>query len=139
MERNLDRRVETMHPVRDPDLLAHLRDVVLNAYLRDTVRAMVLDSSGRYNRPPADGEPFNAQQYLLKYYTGARRRRYELPAAGQERRPTRPAGDRRASGTGNIDVVTTNAIGPIGQSAASTTRSTAFASLRTSAMSAPTA
>jgi polyphosphate kinase len=69
MERNLERRVETISPVRDPDLLAHLRDVVLNAYLRDTVRAMVLDSSGRYNRPPADGEPFNAQQYLLKYYT----------------------------------------------------------------------
>ena len=69
MERNLERRVETISPVRDPDLLVHLRDVVLNAYLRDSVRAMVLDSSGRYNRPPADGEPFNAQQYLLKYYT----------------------------------------------------------------------
>jgi polyphosphate kinase len=68
MERNLERRVETITPVRDPDLLVHLRDVVLNAYLRDTVRAMVLDSSGRYNRP-ADGEPFNAQQYLMKYYT----------------------------------------------------------------------
>jgi polyphosphate kinase len=69
MERNLERRVETMTPIRDPDLLEHLRDVVLSAYLRDTVRAMVLDSTGRYNRAPADGEPFNAQQFLMRHYT----------------------------------------------------------------------
>ena len=36
MERNLDRRVETMTPVRDRGLLSHLRHVVLDAYLRDT-------------------------------------------------------------------------------------------------------
>src|SRR6185503_15621289 len=48
MERNLDRRVETLTPVRDPEILAHLRDVVLRAYLRDTDRAMVLDSTGKY-------------------------------------------------------------------------------------------
>ena len=46
MERNLDRRVETLAPIRDPEILEHLRDVVLGAYLRDTDRAMVLDSSG---------------------------------------------------------------------------------------------
>ena len=69
MERNLERRVETLTPIRDPELLTHLRDVVLNAYLRDTVRAMVLDSDGRYNRPPVDGEPFSAQQFLIRHYT----------------------------------------------------------------------
>jgi len=69
MERNLERRVETMTPIRDPELLTHLRDVVLNAYLRDTVRSMVLDSDGRYNRPSVEGEPFNAQQFLLRHYT----------------------------------------------------------------------
>ena len=45
MERNLDRRVETLVPIRDPEILEHLRDIVLGAYLRDTDRAMVLDSS----------------------------------------------------------------------------------------------
>src|SRR6185503_4394527 len=40
MERNLDRRVETLTPVRDTEILAHLRDVVLASYLRDTERAM---------------------------------------------------------------------------------------------------
>ena len=69
MERNLDRRVETLTPVRDPDILEHLRDVVLHAYLRDTDRAMVLDSAGRYERPDAGSGPFNAQQFLLQHYT----------------------------------------------------------------------
>ena len=42
MDRNLDRRVETLCRVTDAELAAHLRDVVLNAYLRDNVRAYVL-------------------------------------------------------------------------------------------------
>jgi polyphosphate kinase len=69
MERNLDRRVETLSPVRDPDILEHLRDVVLNAYLRDTDRAMVLDSAGRYDRPEGASGNFDAQQFLLQHYT----------------------------------------------------------------------
>ena len=68
MERNLDRRVETLMPVRDPDILAHLRDVVLQSYLRDTERAMVLDQTGRYERPQGTADAFNAQQFLLQHY-----------------------------------------------------------------------
>jgi polyphosphate kinase len=68
MERNLDRRVETLTQVRDPQLLEHLRNVVLQSYLRDTVRAMELDASGRYTRPSDEGEPFNAQEFLLQHY-----------------------------------------------------------------------
>jgi len=69
MERNLDRRVETLTPVRDPDILAHLHEVVLGSYLRDTERACVLDSTGRYERPAEPAESFNAQKYLLQHYT----------------------------------------------------------------------
>jgi polyphosphate kinase len=69
MERNLDRRVETLTPVRDPEILEHIRDVVLHAYLRDTDRAMVLDSSGKYQRPEGASGTFNAQQFLLQHYT----------------------------------------------------------------------
>ena len=68
MERNLDRRVETLTPVRDPEIVEHLRDVVLASYLRDTERAMVLDSAGRYSRPEASSGGFNAQEFLLKHY-----------------------------------------------------------------------
>ena len=69
MERNLDRRVETLMPVLDPDILAHLRDVVLHAYLRDTDRAMTLDANGRYERPETASGQFNAQQFLLQHYS----------------------------------------------------------------------
>jgi polyphosphate kinase len=69
MERNLDRRVETLSPVKDPELFEHLRDVVLNACLRDTDRALVLDSTGRYERPEGSSGGFNSQQHLLQHYT----------------------------------------------------------------------
>jgi polyphosphate kinase len=71
MERNLDRRVETLTPVRDADVRQHIRDVILDAYLKDNDRAMVLDSSGRYERPAAAAGQFNSQQYLLNHYTEA--------------------------------------------------------------------
>ena len=48
MERNLDRRVEVLVPVTDPELRMHLRDVVLETLLADTARAWILSSSGRY-------------------------------------------------------------------------------------------
>ena len=69
MERNLDRRVETLIPVRDTEIREHLRDVVLNAYVQDTDRAMVLDSSGRYERPEGASGNVNAQKLLLEHYT----------------------------------------------------------------------
>ena len=69
MERNLDRRVEILCPVRDPDIQQHLRDVVLQSYLQDTDRAMVLDSSGRYERPTGASASVNAQKLLVEHYT----------------------------------------------------------------------
>ena len=72
MERNLDRRVESLAPVRDPEILEHLRDVVLQAYLKDTERAMLLESAGQYDRLPAGSGSFNAQQTLLQEYTERR-------------------------------------------------------------------
>ena len=68
MERNLDRRVEVLCPVLDPELTAYLRDVVLDAYLRDTQRASVLDAEGTYRPAPrnVDGvDSVDAQQLLL--------------------------------------------------------------------------
>jgi polyphosphate kinase len=74
MERNLDRRVETLCPVHDPDLRLHLRDVVLKALLDDTHRSMELRSDGSYERvsPPPGQPPLNAQQFLLDHYTSQR-------------------------------------------------------------------
>jgi polyphosphate kinase len=69
MERNLDRRVETLVPIRDPEIREHLRDVVLNTYVQDTDRAMVLESTATYSRPEGGSAPVNAQKLLLEHYT----------------------------------------------------------------------
>jgi polyphosphate kinase len=71
MERNLDRRVETLTPIRDIEIVEHLRDVVLHSYLQDTERAMVLDSAGHYSKPDSTVGPFDSQHFLLQHYTDA--------------------------------------------------------------------
>ncbi len=70
MERNFDRRVEVVAPVQSPQLIDHLRDVVLDAYLRDTVNARELQADGSYtNRVPTEGEdPFDAQMFFAGFY-----------------------------------------------------------------------
>ncbi len=57
MERNLNRRVETLFPIEDAAHVRHLRDQVLETYLRDNFRARVLQRDGSYERlTPAEGE-----------------------------------------------------------------------------------
>jgi hypothetical protein len=51
--------------VLDPDLRVYIRDVVLDAYLRDTHRASILDADGTYRRASADDAGVDAQQQLL--------------------------------------------------------------------------
>jgi len=69
MERNLDRRVEAMCPVRDASLANHIRDIVLQTYLQDTDRAYILNGN-RYLVAAGEGGPrLNAQQMLLELYT----------------------------------------------------------------------
>lgn len=75
MERNLDRRVEVLCPVSDPDLRQHLRDVVLAAVRADNRRAWTLRTDGTYTRDaaPEDDEAVDAQRVLLTHYTSADR------------------------------------------------------------------
>ncbi|HEX8424356.1 MAG TPA: polyphosphate kinase 1 [Pyrinomonadaceae bacterium] len=67
MHRNLDRRVEVMAPVKDERLRKYLRDVLLESYLRDDVKARALQPDGSYQRvtPPREGEGFNSQNEVL--------------------------------------------------------------------------
>jgi polyphosphate kinase len=66
MARNLDRRVEVVAPVLDAQLKKYLKDTVLPAYLRDNVKARIMNSNGAYERPiVAEGEePFNSQLFF---------------------------------------------------------------------------
>ncbi|ELZ76813.1 polyphosphate kinase [Haloferax volcanii DSM 14919] len=72
MTRNLDRRVEAVAPVEDPEHRAEL-DAVLDALLSDNRRRWVMDSDGRYEqRRPGDGEPVReAHRELMDRALGA--------------------------------------------------------------------
>ena len=68
MERNLNRRVEALCPVRDEALRVYLRETLLDAYLRDTQRAWTLQPDGTYQRIHAEAGPeFSAQHYLVTH------------------------------------------------------------------------
>jgi polyphosphate kinase len=66
MPRNLDRRVEVLFPIEQPQLRAVLRDKVLLQLLKDTVNARELQSDGSYiRRRPAQGQaPLDMQQWF---------------------------------------------------------------------------
>ncbi|MBV9957062.1 MAG: polyphosphate kinase 1, partial [Acidobacteria bacterium] len=54
MARNLDRRVEVVAPVLDAPSKRYLKEVVLDTYLRDNVKARVLKSDGTYETVPVE-------------------------------------------------------------------------------------
>jgi polyphosphate kinase len=66
MPRNLFERCEVLFPVLDPALAARLRDEILGAYLKDNVKARLLQPDGKYVRVPRDGTPFSAQDHLME-------------------------------------------------------------------------
>ena len=71
MRRNLDRRVEVLFPLEDTALKRHMRDDVLEMYLRDTANAHQLLPDGGYVRVPAapGQEPFDVQDWFLSHHT----------------------------------------------------------------------
>ena len=66
MPRNLDRRVEVLFPVEQPQLRAALRDKVLLQLLKDTVNARELQSDGSYirRRPTGGQAPLDMQLWF---------------------------------------------------------------------------
>lgn len=57
MLRNLDRRVELVTPIEDPRLKRHLKNEILDLYLRDNVNARRLQPDGSYKAvAPLQGE-----------------------------------------------------------------------------------
>ncbi|HKP38787.1 MAG TPA: polyphosphate kinase 1 [Pyrinomonadaceae bacterium] len=66
MTRNLDRRVEVVVPVLDAQSKTYLKDTVLAAYLRDNVKARVMNADGTYEHPQigVGEEPFNSQAFF---------------------------------------------------------------------------
>jgi polyphosphate kinase len=79
MYRNLSNRIEVVTPIEDPDLKNHLKNVILNAYLRDNIRAQRLLSSGMYE--PIDLRPGEKRFDVQKYFVDATR----APVSEKER------------------------------------------------------
>jgi polyphosphate kinase len=65
MERNLNKRVEAVCPVRDAEIAQFMRRVILEAYLRDNVRARILQPDGTYVAIADDKAPFDAQYTMM--------------------------------------------------------------------------
>ena len=73
MTRNLDRRVEILFPIENPQMIRHVRDDILNMYLADTRKARVMQPDGKYIRPTTGEngkEPINVQEWFLKSRLG---------------------------------------------------------------------
>ncbi len=65
MQRNLVERCEVVFPVDDPALAARLREEILGAYLKDNVKARLLQPDGVYVRAPKAGPAFSSQDHLM--------------------------------------------------------------------------
>jgi len=70
MPRNLNRRVETLFPVEDPDLKRLILDQILFVHLRDTSQCRELMPDGKYRwvKPAPGEEPLDSQQWLLEHW-----------------------------------------------------------------------
>ncbi len=83
MERNLDRRIEVLVPVRDPELQARLLEI-LDLVFADDSNAWVLGADKRWRRVPAR-RGVSAQQRLKELALERARRRREVEPRPPER------------------------------------------------------
>ena len=69
MPRNLDRRVEELYPIENPDLRESVYEHILKVHLRDNMQARRLLPDGHYERVrPLEGEPeLNSQSWMIEH------------------------------------------------------------------------
>ena len=65
MPRNLDHRVEVVFPLEKPEHIRHVRNNILQTYLKDNVRARMMNSDGSYTRLKPGDERVDVQERLM--------------------------------------------------------------------------
>jgi polyphosphate kinase len=66
MRRNIERRVEVVAPIKEAKIRQYLKETLLDAYLRDTAKARILQADGTYKRVSKnDAEAFNSQMFFV--------------------------------------------------------------------------
>ena len=68
MERNLNRRIELLFPLENPEHIRYICEEVLDTYLRDNELAYRMEADGSYeHKQPGEGEPpVNVQDRLMQ-------------------------------------------------------------------------
>jgi polyphosphate kinase len=68
MPRNIDRRVEVLFPVEEKRLIRILKDQMLDVYMRDNVKARLMQPDGTYKRIKPEGkeQPINSQVVFME-------------------------------------------------------------------------
>jgi polyphosphate kinase len=71
MQRNLDRRVETLFPLEDAYIKHYVSNTILPTYLKDNTKAHLLQPDGCYKPlTPEQGQaPFSAQEFFMEHTT----------------------------------------------------------------------
>jgi polyphosphate kinase len=87
MTRNLYERCEVVFPVVDPSLKRRLREEILDSYLRDNLKARLMNADGSYERAPKSIPALSAQQYLMEVSRSPEKRRSRDKSAALESTP----------------------------------------------------
>jgi polyphosphate kinase len=67
MPRNIDHRVEVLVPIRDPKMVQHIRNEILEPYLEDEVKGRRMLSNGTYRKKRGGrSNKTDAQNYLIQ-------------------------------------------------------------------------
>ncbi len=67
MPRNLDHRVEVVFPLEKSAHIEYVKKQVLDIYLRDNLRARLMQPDGTYIRAKADDKPLDVQEWLMSH------------------------------------------------------------------------
>jgi len=72
MQRNLDHRVEVLFPIENAAHIRFVRDEMLGTYLKDNMRARVMQEDGKYVRlkSSAADKAVDVQEFFMTHYRG---------------------------------------------------------------------